>query len=395
MKKRRKPAPAAPETRSVNLSKDRRIILLDQEPLRAEAGRAARKKISEMQKLASSVEEFENTILPAYERWENEMLGPLLMEERQLKAKIAQLEHLIHRATLESLFTGRNAGEIYEEADREMKEWEERQANQDAEPSTPEPEEEPFDPDGDREFSDEEREFRAYVRFACGDEPDKFSKREYKKLFNEFREWKQKREGEAATVSRKKEDVPARVKELYRVLVRRLHPDTGKARNDPHTERLWHDLQDAYAEMDVERLEVLLALTDLHESGSAIRSTLFHLRKVAKKMESTVRELKSRIREARSSPAWAFWHSENREQTASKFRAAIERRIRVAKNHIATLEAEINYFKKTSPSQKEQASQPGVEKTKNEPPVFGNPVPDSSPPRKPKRVSKNQGSFDF
>ncbi|MFM8830279.1 MAG: hypothetical protein ACKOHM_04650, partial [Spartobacteria bacterium] len=93
MKKRRKKPSPAPEPRFVKLSSDRRIILLDQEPLREEAGRAARKKIGEMEKLASSLEEFEKTILPAYSRWEEETLGPLLAEERQLNAKIDHLEH--------------------------------------------------------------------------------------------------------------------------------------------------------------------------------------------------------------------------------------------------------------------------------------------------------------
>ena len=376
MKKRRKPAPAAPEPRFVKLSSDRRIILLDQEPLREEAGRAARKKIGEMEKLASSIEEFEKTILPAYTHWEAETLGPLLAEERQLNAKIDHLEHLLSTAGLEALFTGRDPSEIYADIAREQQEWEERQASGEPDRSQPEPEPEPEeDPDAQKEFTDEEREFRSYVRYAIGEDPDYLGKRQYKKLFNEYREWKQKREGQAASVSRKKEDIPARVKELYRVLVRRLHPDTGKSRNDPNTQRLWHDLQNAYAAMDVERLEVLLALTDLHESGSAIRSTLYHLRKVAKEMERTVRDLKNRIREARSSPAWQFWHADNRQKVGTKMRAAVEARIRDAKNHLATLEREIDLWKKDAE-------------------MSGRKAPKSKG-RKPKDESSDQGFFDF
>ena len=128
MNKRRKKTSPDPEPRFVKLSSDRRIILLDQEPLRAEAGRAARKKIGEMEKLASSLEEFEKTILPAYTRWEEETLGPLLAEERQLNAKIDHLEHLLSTAGLEALFTGRDPSEIYADIAREQQEWEKRQA---------------------------------------------------------------------------------------------------------------------------------------------------------------------------------------------------------------------------------------------------------------------------
>jgi hypothetical protein len=376
MKKRRKKTPPAPEPRFVKLSSDRRIILLDQEPLRAEAGRAARKKIGEMEKLASSLEEFEKTILPAYTRWEEETLGPLLAEERQLNAKIDHLEHLLSTASLEALFTGRDPSEIYADIAREQQEWEERQAGGEPDRSEPESEPEPEeDPDAKREFTDEEREFRSYVRYAIGEDPDYFDKRQYKKLFNEYREWKKRREEDCGSATQKKQDIPARVKELYRVLVRRLHPDTGKSRKDPNTQRLWHDLQNAYAAMDVERLEVLLALTDLHESGSAIRSTLNHLRKVAKEMERTVRDLKNRFREARSSPAWQFWHADNRQKVGAKMRAAVEARIRDAKNHIATLEQQIDFWKQDAGMSKRKAPK--------------------SKGRKSKGDSSEQGLFDF
>jgi len=376
MKKRRKKTPPAPEPRFVKLSSDRRIILLDQEPLRAEAGRAARKKIGEMEKLSSSLEEFEKTILPAYTRWEEETLGPLLAEERQLNAKIDHLEHLLSTASLEALFTGRDPSEIYADIAREQQEWEERQAGGEPDRSESEPEPEPEeDPDAKREFTDEEREFRSYVRYAIGEDPDYFDKRQYKKLFNEYREWKKRREEDCGSATQKKQDIPARVKELYRVLVRRLHPDTGKSRNDPNTQRLWHDLQNAYAAMDVERLEVLLALTDLHESGSAIRSTLYHLRKIAKEMERTVRDLKNRFREARSSPAWQFWHADNRQKVGAKMRAAVEARIRDAKNHIATLEQQIDFWKQDAGMSKRKAPK--------------------SKGRKSKGDSSEQGLFDF
>ena len=376
MKKRRKKTPPAPEPRFVKLSSDRRIILLDQEPLRAEAGRAARKKIGEMEKLSSSLEEFEKTILPAYTRWEEETLGPLLAEERQLNAKIDHLEHLLSTASLEALFTGRDPSEIYADIAREQQEWEERQAGGEPDRSEPESEPEPDeDPDAKREFTDEEREFRSYVRYAIGEDPDYFDKRQYKKLFNEYRDWKKRREEDCGSATQKKQDIPARVKELYRVLVRRLHPDTGKSRKDPNTQRLWHDLQNAYAAMDVERLEVLLALTDLHESGSAIRSTLYHLRKVAKEMERTVRDLKNRFREARSSPAWQFWHADNRQKVGAKMRAAVEARIRDAKNHIATLEQQIDFWKQDAGMSKRKAPK--------------------SKGRKSKGDSSEQGLFDF
>lgn len=389
MKKRRKSSEAISATSSVRLSSDRRIILLDQELLRGEIGRSTRKKIAEMEKLTISLEEFEKKILPAYERWELEIIGPLLNEERQLQAKMARLESLMGHASLESLFTGRDPHEIFLEVAREETEWEEQNARSDDKTQDIPPWEE-FDSDAEREFPDEEREFRAYVRFTIGDDPDEYGKREYKRCFREYQDWKQRRAEENSSIGRKKQDVPARVKELYRILVRRLHPDAGRSTDNLTVRCFWHDLQDAYANMDVERLELLLALTDLYETGSANRSTLFHLRKIAKQMDHSVRDLKARLRQARTSPAWAFWHCDNRDEVAAKMRRETEARIRKSKRAIGELEEELENWKRNSPKRK-----------KKRPPLGGSNSAATlsrdlkSHPRKPNRESPSQGIFDF
>jgi hypothetical protein len=130
---------------------DRRIILLDQEPLREEASRAARKTISEIAKLSSSLEEFDKTILPAYSRWESETFGALLEEEAKLYAKIARLESLMQEVAMEAFFTGRHPGDIYDEAERAMEEWDTEQADTHDDPSHFR-DEESDDPDNGREF---------------------------------------------------------------------------------------------------------------------------------------------------------------------------------------------------------------------------------------------------
>src|SRR5437588_12761186 len=56
--------------------------------------------------------------------------------------------------------------------------------------------------------------------------------------------------------------IDPRVKEIYRRLVRRLHPDL-RADGDATVSSLWHEVQEAYAAGDVARMELLLALSDL------------------------------------------------------------------------------------------------------------------------------------
>ena len=352
MSRRRKP-PRVSEMPSVRYSKDRRLVLLDQQPLREEAGGEAKRIMREVNEHAEMLAEFDRTMRPAYERWEAENLGPLLEEERRLHAKIADLEHRIDLADFESYFTGRDPFEIFEETGQES---EPEDANENPEDNAP-PE-----PDPDEGFDPEERDFRSYVRFIFGDDPDDLGKAKYKRLFEDYRRWRAKMGGANNSTKPKADDIPARVKEIYRTLVRRLHPDTGRERSNPQTRKLWDDLQQAYAALDLERMEVLLAITDLHESGSAVRSTLYHLRQVARQLRGQLDGLKVRLRQARKSPAWTFWHAKNRTQAGEKIRATVLARIRSAKEELASLEEEVEHWKEQARRKKERSSKPSRQK---------------------------------
>ena len=353
-------------------SKDRRIVLLDQIPLRDEAGKDARKKMRESVRLTETLSEFERTILPGYERWVSENLAALLDEEKHLDFQIQRMERTISRVHLESLWGDRSCKSVYKDIAREelfqersrQREQESRGQRPDDDPESGEPENPSHsgDPDFDSDagLPENERVFRSYARFACGIEPENLSPRDYQRMFKDFRKWHEAQSGRAATRGGPAHtglDNKQRVKELYRVLARRLHPDS--ARPDPNQERLWHDLQEAYGSQDVERMEVLLAMTDLHAGNDALSTTLYHLRKVAREMAQTVRELKSRLREARESQAWMFWHAIDREKFGIRLRSEIESRIHDAKRHLALLEKEISRWR-TEPKARKNSPPPSV-----------------------------------
>lgn len=354
MKRRRKKS-VCPEMPRVQYSKDRRIVLLDQQPLREEAGGEAKRFLREVHEHSEQLAEFDRTIRPAYERWETENLGPLLDEERCLNAKIANLEERIHFADFESLFTGRDPFEIFEETGREAEE---------EEPIPEAHEEQQNEPDPDAAFDPEERDFRSYVRFIFGDDPDELGPAKYKRLFEDYRRWRAKMGGVRSPGRPQAEDIPARVKEIYRILVRRLHPDTGRDRSNPQTRKLWDDLQAAYAALDLERMEVLLAITDLHESGSAVRSTLYHLRQVARQLRNQLDGLKVRLRQIKKSPAWTFWHAKDRQRAGEKIRASVVARIKTAKQQLSTLEEEVARWKEQSQRVREHAAKRSPKKSK-------------------------------
>jgi len=126
---------------SIRYSKERRIVLLDQQPLREEAGGEAKRIMREVNEHAEMLAEFDRTMRPAYERWEAENLGPLLEEERRLHAKIADLEHRIDLADFESYFTGRDPFEIFEETGQESEPEDANENPEDKAPPEPDPDE--------------------------------------------------------------------------------------------------------------------------------------------------------------------------------------------------------------------------------------------------------------
>jgi hypothetical protein len=347
MKNKRPAKPSRASSFSyVRYSKDRRIVLLDQQPLREEAGGEAKRILREVHEHSEKIAEFDRTILPAYERWESENLAGLLNEERQLVNKVSEMQRLIEFADFESVFTGRDPYEIYEEAVREFA------GDTPRENSAPPPEEEPPEPDPDEGYEPEERDFRSYVRFVFGDDPDSIGPRKYQRLFEDYRRWREKMGAARSPRRAEPDDVPARVKEIYRILVRRLHPDTGRDRSNPQTRKLWDELQQAYSSHDLERLEVLLAITDLHESGSAARSTLFHIRQVARQLRQQLDSLKVRLRQIKKTPAWTFWHSKDRKSAGKKIRQAVEKRVQSSKTELTRLERELARWKEEFLSKK-------------------------------------------
>ena len=98
--------------------------------------------------------------------------------------------------------------------------------------------------------------------------------------------------------------VDPRVKEIYRRLVRRLHPDL-RADGDATVSSLWHEVQEAYAAGDVARMELLLALCDLSNAPGA-GTTLSQMRAVLNELTRSVRALELSLVEARREDSWNF-----------------------------------------------------------------------------------------
>jgi DnaJ-class molecular chaperone len=102
--------------------------------------------------------------------------------------------------------------------------------------------------------------------------------------------------------------VDTRVKELYRTLVRRLHPDL-RADGVASVSALWHEVQEAYAASDVARMEILLALSQIESDHMSEETTLSQMRSLFADLVRSLRALEKSLQEAEGEDAWNFARS--------------------------------------------------------------------------------------
>jgi hypothetical protein len=132
-----------------------------------------------------------------------------------------------------------------------------------------------------------------------------------------------KAEGEEEELGEEERRVDARVKELYRILVRRLHPDL-RADANAAASALWHEVQEAYAAGDVARMEILLALSDIESNHLGNQTSISQMRAVLAELERALRALEKSLLEAEAEDAWNFAQT----GPASDLRTRVERELK-------------------------------------------------------------------
>ena len=309
------------------------LIIVDQEPLRRAAAGQCGKCLEGIEQARADLARFERDDRPAFERWMAAKFGQALTELRTVEAQYAEMAALAEAIEMELIFGG---SQSHHAAYQTVMKRRERVAQGFA----PEPEQEGAAADDDEADDGDDMDrftmgekFEEYVAEVLGVNPEQLNRREYDALFKEF---KRKISGKdagpeprkAAPPPRAKPDsavAPAtRVKELYRLLVRRLHPDT-RADGDATVAEVWHEVQAAYAKGDVERLETLLALADVREKRFGPHTSLAQMRAVMTDLVRTLHALRRSLSEARKVPAWNFANRPDRTALERQTRAELTR----------------------------------------------------------------------
>ena len=348
----------------------RSIILVDQTTLRRETSRECTRLMARVEKARTEWTHFEQKDLPAFARWMAARFGSLMTRSRELSDLIREKEHLVAEVEAESWTTASPLHVAYRRViyRREHPQPEYRP------PGGPGHER---DPDADFDDGGPPDEFELEMMFDellrnVGINPDRMSNSAYEQLFREF---KNKfgpppsgpppfhgNNDSPSSASRTPPQQQARIKEIYRILVRRLHPDL-RADGDAAVSSIWHEVQEAYGAGDLDRLETLLALTDIKSNQAGDHTSLSQMRAVLEELARNLKALQKSLRHARKDDAWNFSRSNDRTTLETNFRHKLETELEEQQRRLQALETLIHDW-----------SRPRNERVKNPPRKHPNPA---------------------
>ena len=297
-------------------------MLVDQEPLRDRAAADCSVAMARLERVRAQWHHFERKDKPAFARWRAREFGVLLSTAREVETQIRDCQTLVHEVEMEMRRHFQDAHGAYL---RVMF----RRANPSAVPIDDEANGSRERRESARKLSDFEKEtlFQEWVKSSLGTSPDKMDDEAYATTFEAFKShmFRSPAEDRPPNIARAGKRPPdslredtrpvgmteddatpldARVKELYRRLVRRLHPDL-RADGSAAVSALWHEVQEAYGASDVARMEILLALSDIKANRTAEQS-LSQMHVVLGELERSTRALEKSLLEAEGEEAWDF-----------------------------------------------------------------------------------------
>ena len=289
----------------------RALIWIDGDPIRSKARKEYEKARRDLAKARVQIERFQTQDQPAFTRWMNATFGQQLTETRELSRQLAEQGALLAEIDDYMFVFGVGPGEAYAAI------MHHRAHPEDAPPQPP-PRGDPGGPrgpGGPRSFMDDE------------DDEDKndpnFDPRSDEAIYEQFARAFEQAFGQTPPPGFRPPGPPpkptrtASVKDLYRALVRKLHPDT-QATMTPQKLEWWHEVQEAYADNDAERLEVILNLIEMSEGEPTAQTSVSLLKRIIARLKASLREVKREVTARRRDPAWNFTTSADRETLAAR-----------------------------------------------------------------------------
>ncbi len=349
--------------------------------MRKRAATALNRALTKLDKARAEWRCFEEEYRPCYTQWMALTFGVLLTEVRENDRVIHEQQNLINEVEMEMMWgRQRNPRKAYAAV---MKRRENPVAEDDFaraaeagqgngcdhdDHGARDEADKNWDPfkELDADPSEEARHamFDDFLESFFGINPEHLGETEYNRMFDQFEAntfGRGQQEGRArmhqATNSVAGRDA-ARIKEIYRTLVRRLHPDV-QADEDKNVSAIWHEVQDAYETSNLERLESLLALVEIQNGTIGRDTSVSQLEGALAGIKHGLRAIQRSIREAKHDPAWRFSRSENRMALEKSVRRELQQNISQQRWMISDLKRTLDDWSRPL--------EPPVKKTKKQP----------------------------
>ncbi len=263
--------PTAPDQGS------RALIIIDTRPLQHAAWsefHAARKLLD---KAARDFHRHEQTDNTAYQTWLHGTFPRLVTTLRDLHAQIISRSREIEAVQYMAAVTGRSLKKLWKEHKEYLADPEAYERVHPPEPDAPRDD---FKTDTDDLFNS-----------LFGDDADGLS--------------------DNFSSPEKPSSPTPEARDLYRRLVQHLHPDRG-GEWTPARERLWHEVQQAWAARDADWLARLEIDWETANDTLSPHSSLSRLRRAIAELHAARRDTERKLRDYRQSPAWRFTLSEKK-----------------------------------------------------------------------------------
>lgn len=338
-----------PKRRSPKNSHSQALILIDGTAIRKKAKRAFEKVRRDLDKARFEVERFHSQDTPEFQKWFNSTFGSLITEIRETGQRLAERRQLIYEVEYESYYQGISCREAYlrvmerrknppEPCSENNKEFDESPYSDGFEPFESNTD---FDEESEAEWNEAHKNFNSLFEEMFGFSPT---------------DGDQPRSNSLSTP----EPAMIRVKNLYRAIVRRLHPDVQSEMSSQKLE-WWHQAQEAYGNQDGEQLEMILTLCEIQDSGATTHASVSVLTRITKQFRSTLRSIKRDISNFRQDPAWSFSQKSSTDRLHKRIRADLDDELFDLREFLAAIDSKIAQWVK--------APAPRKRSTRRKPPV--------------------------
>jgi protein-tyrosine-phosphatase len=300
------------------------VIAVDSAQVRNKFTRDYEKAMRDMEAVRAQLRQFEEKDKPQFLRWMHREFGACLTEMREVSSKLRTQEELLFRIQNISLFEGLSPKKAYdyvmheqEEAERHLREAEEERRTGNRQDHT-------------------KREKEAH---SFGGEDDSF--------FGSFpREEEDFSPSHSKRLGKVEQERLSRLKDIYRMVVRKLHPDTQQSMTQ-HKLDLWHQAQMAYEQEDADQLEVILAMCEIEDHSSLRHSRLSVLQRITAAFKRSLKPLKAELKKSQKDPAWNFSEKQTLEvkELSRRMRMDLEREMMILREELAGIESELAQIK--------------------------------------------------